>query len=635
LKRAWLAAASVALCPWMTAHAAVPGFWVGDEVGSPQITGGRILIAQDDTQWTLTVSSRVDSSSTTLGMLIPHAAPDTAQMRLAQPDAITAIDAFTAPRMEALDCQDLADRTYLYTAPGCRTHEKPQLEPMDSREASETLSALSTRTALHTSIDSVSSDPQGPYLLLEDWLEREGLVAPMVWPAPMQERLDLGQHFIAVSFSFEEPLVDAWTPPLRFSQSATEASLDLTLGTAMSPEIQDVVIYTVDPPEKGRPEIENYPFAAMQDGCMPSPQAMPGWYEGYLDERLATASLPSWVLEYSGPADACDPCTSPPLADATLLEAGSIVGPSQAWLSRIHMRFPSDLLDRDLSITYVPAPTALDTTFVEHQRSLEFIFPICGVGYLEPAGTCPAFDTPDASSCGTLRANPTWTSFLLLSLIVLARRSRGLAALPHCGGFVVLLMFSDMPAAHAEPMSRPVPRAECVLGPQLVTTPRLSTDTESLHGLSGKRWRLDTHIAVWGSSRTALEIGAGIQGSRTRLGESGTGFTILEPDLGLAIRYGRFDERISPFVRLGGRWVTSMIDTSVWTSHASHSLIIHTDAGMWVGRNARRWSTMLRVSVVPRTDAWQVQFHPTTGMEGWTFLPGYVGASLLFGIAFP
>ena len=627
----FISAAALFLAPgW--GHAAAPGVWVGESETAPTITGGRLVLAPDDTGETLTYSARLQASSSTVALLVPHPAPDEAYARLANPDALRILDSYTAPRVDRVTCDDLVSRTYLYTAPGCRTHEKPDLTVPELRDASEVLSELKPRAAIHADVTVVRSAKEGDAPLLTDWLTQEGLQAPTTWPESMQAHFDEGGDVLAVLLSFEDPLSQEWTPPLRFHQPHHTDGMDLPLAGSGPPEFQDVIIYTVNPEQMGRPEIGNYPVAALPDGCMPSPQAPPGWYEGYLDERLAEAGLPSWALEFTGPADTCDPCTELPLSDATLLELGSTVGASEAWLSRIHMRSPADLLNRSPTLSYVPAPTAIDTTFIAYQRALEFAFPICNVGWVEAPGSCPDFDAASSPACAPTGSAPYHAALFLTCGLVLLRRKARTRTLVSMSLIGILWSGGD---AEARPTSRPVPRAEVVFGPTLLTTPRLSTDTASLKVVSGKRWRMDSHVAVWGRSKTSLELTVGIQSTRARLGQSQTLFSILEPDFGVAVRHGRFEGHLSPFLRLGTRWATSIVDTSVWTPHSSQSLLVHTDAGVWVGRNGRRWSTMVRLSVVPRTDAWEVQFHPMTGMEGWTFLPGYVGASLLFGLAFP
>ena len=386
-------------------HAAVPGVWIGEGDAPPTVTGGRIVIAPDDTGETLTFSARLQASSSTVALLVPHHESDESHARLANPEALRILDAYTAPRVDRVTCDDLVSRTYLYTAPGCRTHEKPDLTVPELRDASEVLSALEPRAAMNASITVVRSAEEGDAPLITDWLAQEGLQAPSTWPESMQAHLDEGGDVLAMLLSFEDPLSEEWTPPLRFHQPHQGDALDLRLGASGAPEFQDVLIYTVNPKEMGRPEIGNYPLASIEGGCMPSPQAPPGWYEGYLDERLAEATLPSWALEFTGPADACDPCTELPLSDATLLELGSTVGPSDVWLSRIHMRYPADLLDRAPTLSYVPAPTAIDTTFIAYQRTLEFAFPICNVGWVEAPGSCPDFDA--ASTLNSLRNPPS------------------------------------------------------------------------------------------------------------------------------------------------------------------------------------------------------------------------------------
>ncbi|MFT4624517.1 MAG: hypothetical protein ACI8PZ_003176 [Myxococcota bacterium] len=621
-----LSAASVAL--------ANPA-WVVDRSGSADVDITQVVLSRAGDRTTLAWTPRVTARDTRMGMLLP-VPPGTTLNDVTgiSPDFITRYEEFTAPRIDRITCDDLVDRTYLYTAPGCRTTPEPEAVA-EPRTAIEALRLEGGTLSARYGFELVDSDPDSALLTWDAWLAQEGLYVPDTVPIPVAERAAAGQLWLAVRADVDTPPAGDWLTPIRLSYSEPSLRLPMDVGAVNSPGTQQIVLYTVGSRENGRGDIASYPLTAVENECMVATGNPAAWYEAELAE-IAAEPLPSWIIEYSGTPDACDPCVSDPLLDIEVGDFGFESGAALAWLTRMRIRYGPEGADREMIVRFKPTETDDLTRFIETRRELEFAYPLCGLGFPEQPAVCDELSPPGIETGGCATDSGRMAPAMLLLLALAGMRRRRTAT-------VLVALLVALPAvAQERGRLNPVPSVELLGGMGAWSTPRVRVEGVDKAG----PWPVNPTLSV-DAIASVLRFRGGTLGVRAYAdgfaGRSAPGspespvrFGLWEPGLGLTMRHGSFsDRRLQGFFRYGAGLQVSVLDSSVWIPHANLSLRLHAGAGAWIGREARRLALEVRVNAVPRTDAYQVTFQPNTRVPGWLYLPGYASASLHAGIAFP
>ena len=111
-------------------------------------------------------------------------------------------------------------------------------------------------------------------------------------------------------------------------------------------------------------------------------------------------------------------------------------------------------------------------------------------------------------------------------------------------------------------------------------------------------------------------------------------FWLLEPEVGLDVRHGRFREA-SPSARfrygLGLALPTLIPSTS--PARTVPSAALPRGLRLVDRRGLERTSVELRGSVVPRTDGFETRYHPNVGLPGFMFYPGTANLWVVVGRA--
>ena len=170
-----------------------------------------------------------------------------------------------------------------------------------------------------------------------------------------------------------------------------------------SPGEQDLIIYAIS--DNGRVGVSNYEEATLEDECMhdiPDAEAFGSFYQAQFAQAVATTGAPKWLLEYGWSSASCDPCAEEPISDEEVQAFGFEGTSSEAYLSRIHMRYgPSDIT-QDLALYASGETTSVQVRYIQYVEELEEFLPVCGIGMVEDGGSCePAEDTGPAEDTST------------------------------------------------------------------------------------------------------------------------------------------------------------------------------------------------------------------------------------------
>jgi hypothetical protein len=619
----------------LPAHA-VGGALVGAPgVAPPTSAGTQLSIAPDATGATLILTVQVAKDSETLAVLWPAAGlvPNSAVQE--DPRWFGRLEASTRPRVEALSCDDLVETTHWKTPPGCASYDYVPPPPLRGEDASESVSAAPDYAPTDLAIEILQPEELEPWLLQWEFALEES------YAAALQPHLDAGEPMVAIRPT-SPVAAGQWLPPVRFRVGAGDVVLPLTLGNSMdsagaASTRHELHVYAVTPDEVPAPIIANYPREFVEDDCLlPAGKTGKEWMESARTKIEEQATLPTWVLEFAGPAESCSPCTDEPLDAFTLGALGADLDPDKARLARIWASALPETFDEDVVVSFTQGTPGVDFAldFVAPNAELEFAFPVCGQGEVtQDPGTCPNLHPP-GQGCRLVPVRAGLAPLLLVGLLGLCRRRMWALAL-------WLLPLGASAAPQTDRMADLSPRTEVHAGLALLGTDRVVPAglERGAPWLGNPFFSVDVRQALWGwrDGRSVGLLGSlrGFTGRAAPFGDEGVlNFTLVEPMLSVDVRHGRFLEKDRIFhLRYGGGLTMPVMAPSASPARAVPSGVLHVGTGLWLGRGLARHIVELRAVVVPRTDGYETRYHENTGIPGFTWYPGTFNVWLLVGRA--
>jgi uncharacterized protein (TIGR03382 family) len=583
----------------------------------------QVVVGHGSQSSTLTIAAHVRGDARRFALIVPVSGEPVALPNLLTATFVEELDRFTAPRVDDVSCNDLVDRHYLHTAPGCSS-VKPGKEAL-SEEAMDALTLPRRFTNPDFAMEVVASEATETHAALLEWLELRAFFLPEPLPEALVTLLaDPDARFIAAEVVLDAPPPDegVWLTPIQI-ETPSPPLLPLSLGAEHAGDDQDVMLTVVD---SRSARIVNYPQAQVESSCMVVRPSLSGHYDEQLDGVLPGDPLANWLLEYGGPATSCDLCTTAPLERFQLGAFGFDGMPTEAWLSRMRLRYrAADLLDAPVLAYDTPTETA-ELIYFEHNREAEFAVPLCGQETPEDAGVCPDLDLEPG--CSATALPPSLAGILLVFALARRRRATALALL-------AALLITAQPA-HAQDDEPPLPRFDVTADLTVMSTYRLRIDgvDGGAPWLAAPQYGVETRWAffAWQKSSIGTALGVRTFGARA---PGGMSFRFTEPHLGFDVRHGSFQERaVCPMMRYGLSMGVGVMNSALYTPRATVGALFHVGGGAFLGRGTRRLVLELRGSMIPRTDAYEVRFDPRTGLTGWRYLPGNLLLSLMAGAAF-
>jgi hypothetical protein len=263
---------------------------------------------------------------------------------------------------------------------------------------------------------------------LYDWLDENGFAVPPGGEDVLQDYIDGGAHFLAAKVWLEpgEDGAPARLSPLQLTYTASSWSLPIRIGTISAEGEQEVVVYTLTSDAQGDVRISNYPEGRVADECMlPVENDEFASFYGDAVREARVDDGPTWVTEYSwvlyrqwqDSGYHCDPCT---VEEEELYDAGELAdlgyvdsgygtystygyGGEGPLLTRIRMVYSPDEVPEDLVLVQSGLHDRnRQIRYVQRDRRLEFLVPVCGEGFVEDPGMCG--DELDEDSKGHGRA---------------------------------------------------------------------------------------------------------------------------------------------------------------------------------------------------------------------------------------
>lgn len=399
----------------------------------------QVVMVREDNLTTLTLAADYQGSASDFAIVIPvPEVLDPADVRVVSADLIRRLDQYSTPRAVKYTCDDVfsSQQDYSVLTAGCAVGAG--FGCASSGMALDSISAIGESADDSVTVENEFqvADYQIAVLSAEEsgdlfgWLGRNGYALPEGGEAILQSYIDAGTYFMAVKV-LTDPSSDAPTylPPLQFSYEAESMSLPIRIGTISAEGQQEVIIYAIT--EQYDVGISNYPELRVDDECM-----FEGNLTDYYKEKLdtLTANQAGWIKEHSWDmGQSCDPCTGTDpftveemgelgFAGADTGHYGSFLG----HLTRLRVRYTAEQAKADLSLYETgQMGVAEQTRFIRYNEELEFLYPVCDVGFIEEnPGQCF-----EEASCSAPKRPTSGSGIGLASLVglgsFLALRRRG------------------------------------------------------------------------------------------------------------------------------------------------------------------------------------------------------------------
>lgn len=413
------------------------GTFVGAADSDMTNRGSSVILARNGDQTVLTLSMDFEGDAREFGLLLPVPEVLTPEdVSTPNADLIEAVDVYGGARAVAYTCEDALTFTgpafYPGACGGTMGCSDSMFEGKSDFGYGTPLGNVYVESSFSVAgydLVVLSAEQSGGLLV---WLDENGFAPPEgEGLAILQEYIDAGTYFLAVKINLDDmEQQGAWLPPLQFRYTSAAWSLPIRIGTISSGgEQQEVIINALTSESDGEVGISNFDELVIEDECMFQAEDFGAWYGAKVDALFESDA--GWIREHSWPVLSysndyhCDPCT--PTGDFTteqLAELGAMG--EEVHLTRLRVRYTPEQAVEDLAL-YTNGLYAVkdQSRFITYKKELEFLWPICEVGFAEDPGECDTIRGAGANTvtgCGPGLA-PAGLVALMAGAAALRRRA--------------------------------------------------------------------------------------------------------------------------------------------------------------------------------------------------------------------
>ncbi|MBX2800407.1 MAG: DUF2330 domain-containing protein [Myxococcales bacterium] len=596
----------------------------------PPSSGTQVAVATRGEQTTVTVTTQAAEDIEGFAFLWPAPGLLAKSVRLPELDGLLELEAFTRPRVERITCDELLDTVQYRTPPGCASYDVTELAPPPRGEDAVGEVAIQG--------DFAAGEPEVTVLTvaqLQGWLDDKKLGITADVRAQLDPLLVDGTPLLAVFHADTLPR-GSWMRPIRFDVGPGDLVLPLAGWAAEASTAHELTLLTISDQVDANPTLLDAPVEGIEQDCRLSVTDAEDYWEEATARLRARLDLP-FVPVHASSAASCAPCTSDLLSPAALADLG-VSGSELSALrvGRLFVRYIPGQLTSDPVLSFSEPATDWSTTWIADEPGLGFAWPACE-GELDPSDVCPTIDPPTSGGCSAAGAGSTAGFAALLGLMVLARRRRAERALWLA---CLISLATAAPTATAASVDRS-PRLELAVSTGLVGTDRVVTSAvqRGAPHVGAPFLGLGARYALWGW-RDGANVGVaanlrGWRGSAAPGTEVPLTFTLIEPSIAVDVRHGRWREGVvSPFFRYGVGAAFPWLKPNVSAPVSSVAGMLEVGVGGWIRLQpieGLRPSVELRLSVLPRTDGFVTDYHPTLGFPQVIFFPGTANLQLRIG----
>lgn len=384
------------------------GTYVGSADSTLTNRASHAVVARDGEYTTLSLAMDYSGDTSRFALVLPMPEVlDATQVFTPDPALLDAVRTYGDPRLVAYTCENALGQTGpSFTTIGCGT----ALGCGEAGLAYDDYGAYDT--ALGVTIENAFNVAGYELVVLSaeestglwTWLDQNGFSVPAGGEPILQEYIDAGVYFVAVKIDLDNlELVDGWLPPLQFRYHASAFALPIRIGTISSGgEQQEVILSVFSREDQGEVGISNYPEVELERDCMTDTEDFGAWYEARLAEAFGGEA--GWIREHSWPVYSmqggyhCDPCTVVGDFETEEIAALGMEPAGDIHLSRLRVRYTPEQATQDLALYFNGIDGVKDQTrYIQYNRELEFLWPVCDVGFVEDPGECESVRGSDAN----------------------------------------------------------------------------------------------------------------------------------------------------------------------------------------------------------------------------------------------
>lgn len=345
----------------MTAQAwAFCGFYVAKADSKLYNQASQVVIARSGDRTVLTMANDYQGEVQDFAIVVPvPVVLQPAQVKVAEPNMIERLDAFSAPRLvEYFDpdpCTPVFEGDFMQRA-------APSAAP--STAESQRLQALGV------TIESQFTVGEYDILILSaresrglaTWLTENGYRIPQGANQLLQPYIRQNMKFFVAKVNLQEYESTDYQSlrPLQIQYESPRFMLPIRLGMVNASAAQDLIVYILSP--EGQAEVANYRTVKIPlDAEIPLfvENEFSGFYKSMFSKAYDREGKNVAFLEYAWDMAGCDPCSAEPLTPEELRQAGvfwlaeqppetSWSRPVNVFLTRLHVRYTRDRFPEDL-----------------------------------------------------------------------------------------------------------------------------------------------------------------------------------------------------------------------------------------------------------------------------------------------
>lgn len=349
--------------------AAFCGFYVSQADADLFNQASQVIIARDGDRTILTLANDYQGDAQDFALVIPVPVAITAeQVNVGEPDIISRLDQFTAPRLVEYFDDDPCQPVYmLESAPSPRAAGSGTRAADASRDRNQ---------ALGVTIEANFSVGEYDILILsakessglETWLQENDYNIPRGASRVLRPYIRQEFKFFVAKVNLDAVEQDAVQAlrPLQIAYESPRFMLPIRLGMLNAKGDQDLIVYILTP--TGRVEVSNYRTVPITSNVnIPEfvEDEFGRFYKALFQQSYETEKKEVAFLEYAWDMAWCDPCAANPLTPEELRQAGVFwlnqasdepgrrlnpnPGPQNAYITRLHVRYARNKFPEDLS----------------------------------------------------------------------------------------------------------------------------------------------------------------------------------------------------------------------------------------------------------------------------------------------
>jgi hypothetical protein len=350
------------------------GFYVAKADAKLYNQASQVAIARDGNRTVLTMANDYQGAVKDFAIVVPvPVVLQKEQIKVADPNVIAHLDAFSAPRLVEYFDSNPCEPVYEFN----QVPAPMSAAPMDS-------SKLERRTAkLGVTIEARYTVGEYDILILsakesgglETWLTQNGYRIPQGARQLLQPYIRQQMKFFVAKVNLAEYDKAGFQSlrPLQMAYESPRFMLPIRLGMVNAQSEQDLIVYVLSP--KGQAEVANYRTVKI-----PSNAEIPLFVKNEFSDFYKSTFKTAYdregrniaFVEYAWDMSSCDPCSAEPLSQEELRKAGVFWldqpgeapssqpgGPgfwprrpfprsSGVFLTRVHVRYARDRFPEDL-----------------------------------------------------------------------------------------------------------------------------------------------------------------------------------------------------------------------------------------------------------------------------------------------